>query len=220
VRGIRAASARLDRVPANVPSSLSLKSTAVRWRAVRRPERVLVQGHAFRLPTSRDLAAVVHEPDETVAARRLLQQCAEENCRRAHERGSRLKSSVRAWPRPTRWRRSGLVSIVPAAARHFEESLDLPSFIWRRLRRWETVADAGAHASFHFMDGAKREILSLSPGPKGISTWKWCAHERIFCSASPQAPLGRSETCIRRWARFLKLCGGRRSPINLRLWKG
>jgi len=31
----------------------------------------------------------------------------------------------------------------PSCGAHFEESLDLPSFIWEELRRVETVADAG-----------------------------------------------------------------------------
>ncbi len=52
--------------------------SADRWlRAKRRrcDARVTVNGRSFRLPTSRDLAAVVHERDSEAAARRLLRQC-------------------------------------------------------------------------------------------------------------------------------------------------
>jgi len=89
---------------ANVPSSLSLKSRPFAGGGTA-AERVLVQVMLFDCQPA-GLAAVVHEPDETVAARRLLQQCAEDELPESAWNEKQIEIVVRAWPRPTRWRRS------------------------------------------------------------------------------------------------------------------
>jgi hypothetical protein len=127
-------------------------------------ERVLVQGHAFRLPTSRDLAAVVHEPDETVAARRLLQQCAEDELPESawNEKQIEIVGESMAATDPLAEIR--LSFDCPSCGAHFEESLDLPSFIWEEVEARGKQLLMQVHTLASTYGWSQAEILSLSPG--------------------------------------------------------
>ena len=97
-------------------------------------EWVEVRGERFRLPTSRDLAAVARETDATLAARRLLQHCSESadagkdgwGEEEIDEVGERMAAA------------DPLAEIrisfdCPSCSATFEESLDLPAFLWAEM---------------------------------------------------------------------------------------
>src|ERR1700722_227678 len=124
---------------------------------------VMVNGHRYRLPTSRDLAAVAREPDADTAARLLLQQCstAHELPESAfdEEQMEAVGESMAAAD-PLAEIRLGLD--CPNCGVHFEESVDLPSFLWAEMEARAKRALMEVHTLASAYGWSQAEILSLT----------------------------------------------------------
>jgi hypothetical protein len=138
----------------------------------RSPEPIAANGGSFRLPTSRDLAAVAAERDADAAAIRLLEAC-------------RIPDPSPDSP-PMEWTQveleelgekmiaaDPLAEIVlgfdcPACHASREQSLDLPEFLWAEL---ESLAKRLLH-EIHILASAygwsEGEILSLSESRRAL----------------------------------------------------
>jgi len=106
----------------------------------------------------------VHEPDETVAARRLLQQCAEDELPESawNEKQIEIVGESMAATDPLAEIR--LSFDCPSCGAHFEESLDLPSFIWEEVEARGKQLLMQVHTLASTYGWSQAEILSLSPG--------------------------------------------------------
>jgi hypothetical protein len=125
---------------------------------------VTVDGHSYRLPTSRDLAAIVQERDAAEAAQQLLRKCSleEEQTKRLWSEeemeavGERLSAA------------DPLAEIVlsfdcPSCCAHFEDCLDLPSFLWSEIEGRAKRVLMEVHTLASAYGWSQAEILSLSP---------------------------------------------------------
>ena len=122
-----------------------------------------MQDHCYRLPTSRDLAAVAHEKDEISAARSLLRRCAaDEGTAQAwseqqiDEIGERMAAA------------DPLAEIVvafdcPNCGSYFQEPVDLPSFLWAEIEARAKRTLLEVHELACAYGWSQAEILSLSP---------------------------------------------------------
>jgi hypothetical protein len=121
------------------------------------------QGRRYRLPTSRDLAAVSKEPNAVVAARLLLQRCcANVEVARSpwsEEEIEEIGELMAAADPLAEIRMSFECPICKAA---FEESIDLPTFLWAEMeaRAKRTLSEVHQLASVYGWSQA--EILGLS----------------------------------------------------------
>jgi hypothetical protein len=122
-----------------------------------------VDGERYRLPTSRDLAALVQETDPTIAAQRLLQQC------------SATRESAR-----TQWSEQEIDEVgeqmaaadplaeirltfdCPVCGAGFEENLDLPAFLWTEMEARAKRLLAEVHLIASAYGWSEAEILGLS----------------------------------------------------------
>jgi hypothetical protein len=120
-----------------------------------------VGGERYRLPTSRDLAAVVKETDATVAARRLLQQCSLDATKGVwSEEEMEAVGELMAASDPLS---EILLSFdCPGCGAAFEESLDLPTFLWAEMEARAKRLLSEVHALASAYGWSEREILGLS----------------------------------------------------------
>ena len=131
-------------------------------------EPIAYAGRAFRLPTTRDLAAIAAEGEPAAATVRLLQQCLLPNP------GDSAKTS-----RDT-WREEELEAIgermaeadplaeillhfdCPACGCAFDESLDLAAFLWAEMEAHARRLLLDVHELASTYGWSEMEILSLS----------------------------------------------------------
>jgi hypothetical protein len=131
-------------------------------------ETVRVGGRSFRLPTSRDLAAVTRESDSSSAASRVLERClmaAEGPSAWSEKEVEEIEESfVSADPMAE----TRLALRCPACDHESEEILDIANFVWGEIaalaRRlvWEVHALASAYG------WTEAQILSLSAARRAI----------------------------------------------------
>lgn len=126
-------------------------------------QSVFVDGQSYRLPTSRDLAALIHERDPIIAARRLLEQCCTAQKRSANawneEQIDAIGQSMAA--------ADPLAEIMlsfdcPSCGSHFEEPLDLPSFVWAEVEGRVRLLLFDVHTLALAYGWSESEILSMS----------------------------------------------------------
>jgi len=131
---------------------------------------VEVDGQRFRLPTSRDLAALVNETDAARAAQSLMQRL------HADGRGARGEAWSEAEMEAVGERlaeadplaeiRIGLE--CPDCGERFEESLDLPSFMWSEMAARARRVLEEVHALASAYGWSETEILGLSQARREI----------------------------------------------------
>ena len=126
------------------------------------PATVEVQGFVFRLPDSRDLAAITHEPDIDVAARQLLQRCCtgrpEHTGIALHalltEAGTRLESAD-----PLADLRLDVA--CHACGHHTPAALDPGSVLWTDVQRQARLLLEQVHTLARAYGWSEGEVLSL-----------------------------------------------------------
>jgi len=130
---------------------------------------IVVGELSYRLPTSRDLAAIVAEQDATAAVRGLLQQCCLENNPFVREWSDEEMDAV--GERMTT--ADPLAEILlrfdcPTCGASYNESLDLPTFLWAEMegRARRMLLDIHTLASAYGWSEA--EILSLGPARREV----------------------------------------------------
>ncbi|MFP3556891.1 hypothetical protein SB861_40185 [Paraburkholderia sp. SIMBA_049] len=136
----------------------------------RRDEPIAVAGHAFRLPTSRDLAAIAAEPDPADAALRLLTQCRVDGPAQSPLDDGFIRELTRedidaigeqmALADPLA--EIALLFDCPACGESFQESLDLVSFLWAEIEGRAKRLLLDVHALATAYGWSETEILSIS----------------------------------------------------------
>lgn len=122
---------------------------------------VEVDGERFRLPTSRDLAALIGEMDATQAAQSLLHRLnaagrAAWNEAEIEAAGERLAEAD-----PLAEIRIGFA--CPSCGEGFAESLDLPSFVWSEMEARARRVLTEVHELASAYGWSESEILRLTP---------------------------------------------------------
>jgi hypothetical protein len=126
---------------------------------------VEVRGRRFRLPTSRDLAALVHETDATSAARQLLRRIndgkQQELCEGdlSEQEMEAVEEQLAAADPLAEIR---LSFDCPNCSAQFEESVDLPTFLWAELEAYVKRLLADVHRLASAYGWSEAEILSMS----------------------------------------------------------
>jgi hypothetical protein len=151
-------------------------ATLVERQRARSPEPVAAKGSSFRLPTSRDLAAVAAECDPGAASLRLLEACRISDSSQSSEQSGE----------PAEWTQDELEELgkkmiaadplaeimlgfdCPVCHASREQTLDLPEFLWAGL---ESLAKRLLH-EVHILACAygwsESEILSLSESRRAL----------------------------------------------------
>jgi hypothetical protein len=132
-------------------------------------EPVVAKGRAFRLPTSRDLAAVATESDPRAAALRLM-----ERCRLVGTAGSD-DDVARDWTETDVEALGEQMALAdplaeialhfdcPACGAAFDESLDLAAFVWTEIEGRAKRLLSDVHALAGAYGWSETDILSLTP---------------------------------------------------------
>jgi hypothetical protein len=122
---------------------------------------VTVNGRLFRLPTSRDLARAVREPELGLAAMRLLESC--------HLQGGSSESSVEdledageQMARADPLAEIRLTFHCSNCGHEWEETLDLGAFVWAKIETLAKRLLREVHALASAYGWIENEILSLS----------------------------------------------------------
>ena len=114
-------------------------------------------GRTFRLPTSRDLAALVHETDVSSAVRLLLRRIGDGDL---SEQEMESVGEQLAAADPLAEIR--LSFDCPNCGAQFEESVDLPTFLWAELEAYVKRLVADVHWLASAYGWSEAEILSMS----------------------------------------------------------
>jgi len=122
-------------------------------------DRVFVNGRTFRLPTTRDLARTLAEPDPGRAAMRLLEICQEEGDAPG-EAELEAAGEKMSHADPLAEIRLGLH--CPACSNAWEETLDLGGFVWSKVERRAKRLLREVHALGSAYGWSEKAILSLS----------------------------------------------------------
>jgi hypothetical protein len=124
-------------------------------------ETVVVNGIAFRLPSSRDLALALQEPDPNQGARRILETCCIGESFVAWSAGDvNAIGEKLAIADPMAEPRLSLT--CPACGKEQEESLDLLAFVWSELQALAKRLLRDIHTLASAYGWSEPEILSLS----------------------------------------------------------
>jgi len=133
-------------------------------------EPIVVNGRAFRLPTSRDLAQIAAEHDPIAAAMLLLERCRVDG---------RAAAEDRAAP-ATDWTEEDIDAVgekmaladplaeimlhfdCPACGTSFEESLDLSTFLWAEIEARAQRLLLAVHTLATAYGWSEAEILSMN----------------------------------------------------------
>ena len=132
------------------------------------PVTITHDGQSFRLPTSRDLALAALEADLRAAAGRLMDAChlGENAPRRWSEREIEEVGERIAMADPMA--EISLVLDCPACGNHWNESLDIASFLWTEVASRAKRLLREVHAIASAYGWTEREILSLSDARRAM----------------------------------------------------
>jgi hypothetical protein len=125
-------------------------------------DRIVVNGHSFRLPTSRDLARAAREADSRVAALRLLQSCCMEEGPPPAFSDEEMERVGECMALADPLSETRLKLHCPKCGNEWDEILDLVSFLWSEIevRAKRLLLDVHDLASAY--GWTEKEILSLS----------------------------------------------------------
>jgi hypothetical protein len=127
-------------------------------------ERIVVGHLNYRLPTSRDLAAVAAEKDATVASRYLVRQCCIEGDLSAQTLNTEEVDAIgEAMAAADPLAEILLKFDCPTCGAVFDESLDLAFFLWAQIEVRARRLLLSVHSLASAYGWSESEILSLSP---------------------------------------------------------
>src|SRR5215510_3005733 len=127
-----------------------------------RCEVITVNGHSFRLPTSRDLAQAARESDSRAAAICLTERCRTDGGEPPVWSEEELDEVGEAMAQADSLAEMRIALRCPACSSEWAESVDLAAFVWSEIEArakrllWEIHTLASAYG------WSQREILSLS----------------------------------------------------------
>jgi hypothetical protein len=138
------------------PSTVSIGST------------IQVEGQAFRLPTTRDLARIAGEVDASEATMRLLEVCAVDEGRHGPTHSSKWTDAQMEVIGESMARADPMAEILlhfdcPQCSYSFDKALDLAAFLWSEVegRAKRLLLDVHLLASAY--GWSETEILSMNP---------------------------------------------------------
>lgn len=121
-----------------------------------------VQGQRYRLPSTRDLAAVAGETDATAAARRLLQRCCA-NGEGMEWDEAEIDAVGERMAAADPLAEIRLSFACPVCAAQFDEALDLAGFLWAEMEGRAKRLLLEVHELARAYGWSEREILALNP---------------------------------------------------------
>jgi hypothetical protein len=116
----------------------------------------------YRLPTTRDLAAVASEPDPTAAARRLVQRCCVDESVQLERSEEQIESIGQCMAAADPLAEILLRFDCPSCGASFDESLDLTSFLWTEIEGQARRVLRGVHTLAAAYGWTETQILALS----------------------------------------------------------
>jgi hypothetical protein len=134
-------------------------------------ETIVVNGRAFRLPTSRDLARIAAEQDPIGASMLLLERCRLDD---DAEPPNRTAPTI-GWTEQDLDAIGERIAVAdplaeimlhfdcPTCGESFEESLDLPTFLWAEIEARAKRLLLDVHSLATAYGWSEAEILSLNP---------------------------------------------------------
>lgn len=126
---------------------------------------IVVDGHRFRRPSSRHLAALVDAADPDAAARQLLRDCAEAADALptdATALAGLLDAAEAAIEAADPWADLALAVACPACAHETEVSFDIASYLWEELDSHARRLLDDVHALASAYGWSEPQILALS----------------------------------------------------------
>jgi len=130
-------------------------------------DRVAVGARRYRLPTSRDLAAVIGETDAAEAARRLLERCLADG-RPGRPAARQLEAVGDQMAKADPLAEIQLTFECPSCGSAYDESLDLASFLWAEMEGHVRGLLAEVDALARAYGWSEPQILALSPARRRI----------------------------------------------------
>jgi hypothetical protein len=132
-------------------------------------DTVDVDGEAFRLPTSRDLAAAASAGEPAVAARRLLALCRLTPDEGASDWSDEVVETIGERLAAA----DPLAEILlgfecPSCGAAFAESLDLAAFLWSELEGRARATLAEVHVLAHAYGWTETAVLALTPARRAL----------------------------------------------------
>jgi hypothetical protein len=125
-------------------------------------EPIVVRGHSFRLPTSRDLAKVARESDPRSAALRLMDCCRMEAGDSSDLSETDLVEVEQRMAKADPLAEIRLTLHCPACNHEWEETLDIANFLWTEIEGRAKRLLLEIHALATAYGWTEKEILSLS----------------------------------------------------------
>lgn len=122
---------------------------------------IAVNGRLFRLPTSRDLARAVREPDPELAAIRLLESCRLEGDSPGYS-AEELEHTGEQMARADPLAEIRLTFHCSNCAHDWDETLDLGAFVWAKIEALAKRLLREVHVLASAYGWIENEILSLS----------------------------------------------------------
>jgi len=131
-------------------------------------EPIVVNGHAFRLPTSRDLAWAIRETDSRLAAIRLLESCRVEAGESSAWSEEDLEDVGTRMALADPMAETRLTLNCPECGNEWDETLDLATFLWTEIeaRAKRLLSEVNTLASAY--GWTEREVLSLSESRRAL----------------------------------------------------
>jgi hypothetical protein len=133
-----------------------------------RPQAVSVTGHTFRLPTTRDLAAVAHTPDAIAGAVRLLELCRTSDDAPSHWSEEEIEKIGEELAEADPLAEMQIALCCPTCANEYSEAIEIVSFLWAEIEAcakrllWEVHALATAYG------WTEPDVLALSPARRSL----------------------------------------------------
>lgn len=134
--------------------------------AVREP--VVVEGHSFRLPTSRDLARVSKEMDPRLAAIRLLEACQLDGGDSRPMNDLELEKVGEQMALADPMAETRLKLNCAACGNEWDETLNIPSFFWTEIESRARRLLIETHTLASAYGWTENEIFSLSPSRRAL----------------------------------------------------
>jgi hypothetical protein len=130
-------------------------------------DRVAVGPRRYRLPTSRDLAAVIGEADAAEATRRLLQRCLADG--RPGQLGAlELEAVGDQMAKADPLAEIRLTFQCPSCGGAYDETLDLASFLWAEMEGHVRGLLAEVDALARAYGWSEPQILAISPARRRV----------------------------------------------------
>jgi hypothetical protein len=127
-----------------------------------RREPIVVKGHSFRLPTSRDLARVAGETDSRLAAIRLLEGCCLEGGELAAWCEEDLEEVGEEMALADPMAETRLTLHCGTCGREWNETLNIAAFVWAEIEARAKRLLFETHTLASAYGWTEKEILSMS----------------------------------------------------------